>query len=285
MRRLLLLGVAALTAVGAASSHQPPPIAGIHWARGAARTSSSPNMTWHGGQVLTSGAVVQPIFWGTTWTSGNPKIGAMQSFYEGMSGSSYAATTTEYTDGSGHVGTTIDFQGSFIDNSAAVKNGNRTSPILNEVCRVIPNPVANGYYPVYVDSPRGGSPFCAWHSAASCNGVPVQFAFFYNLDGDSGCDPQDSATGNSQPVAALGNVSGHELSEALTDPRLNAWYDSNGSENADKCVWSFGSPFVTFSNGTNWKIQGNWSNHAYSTRTGYPNSNGQLGCIDGGNFK
>ena len=26
----------------------------------------------------------------------------------------------------------------------------------------------------------------------------------------------------------------------LTDPQLNAWYDQQGDENADKCAWTFG---------------------------------------------
>ena len=32
----------------------------------------------------------------------------------------------------------------------------------------------------------------------------------------------------------------HELVEAVSDPQLNAWYDSAGYENADKCAWTFG---------------------------------------------
>src|SRR5207249_8143507 len=143
------------------------------------------------------------------------------------------------------------------DLNATPKNvGSRTSTILTEVCGVLQasgqTPVANGYYPVYVDAPRGHAGYCAWHSAGSCGGVPVQFAFFFNLDGDSGCDPQDSISSQSQGLAALANVTGHELSEARNDPRLDAWYDSSGAENADKCSWTFGGPSVAFSNGTNW---------------------------------
>jgi hypothetical protein len=108
--------------------------------------------------------------------------------------------------------------------------------------------------------------------------VTVQFAFFFNLDGDPGCDPQSTVTSYSQGVAALANVSGHELSEALTDPQLNAWYDGQGEENADKCAWTFGHAVLTFSNGSQWKVQGNWSNSADSTRSGYDGA----GCIDGG---
>jgi hypothetical protein len=118
-----------------------------------------------------------------------------------------------------------------------------------------------------------------------CNGTTVQFAFFFNLDGDAGCDPQDTSGLHSQGLAALANVSGHEMSEMLTDPHLDAWFDASGAENSDKCAWTFGTPLLTFSNGSQWKVQGNWSNNAFNRSTGYPNSSGQTGCIDGGNFK
>jgi hypothetical protein len=52
----------------------------------------------------------------------------------------------------------------------------------------------------------------------------------------------------------------------------------------DKCAWMFGTPQVTFANGTSWKIQGNWSNIAYNQKLGYANSSGQAGCLDGGNY-
>ena len=51
-------------------------------------------------------------------------------------------------------------------------------------------PVANGYYPVYSDQPRGNAGYCAWHSSGTINGIRVQFGFFFNLDGDPGCDPR-----------------------------------------------------------------------------------------------
>jgi len=40
-----------------------------------------------------------------------------------------------------------------------------------------------------------------------------------------------------------------------------------------------------FLNGSQWKIQGNWSNAAFDAGTGFANASGEKGCIDGGNFK
>jgi len=60
----------------------------------------------------------------------------------------------------------------------------------------------------------------------------------------------------------------HELEEAVTDPDANAWYDSYGNENADKCVWTFGTT-QNLPNGSSYNmklgnrpymIQRNWVN-------------------------
>lgn len=256
---------------------------GVHWAKGVVHAAKpgggSANMTWHSGAIMNS-AAVQSIFWGPSWSSPGDKISGMDTWYSGFGGSNYAGTNTEYTGTNGRVGTSVSFGGHFTDGSSA-SGGSRVAPILAEVCKVIPNPVANGYYPVYTDLPRGHAGYCAWHSYGTCGSTPVQIAFFWKLDGDAGCDPQSNISGESQGLAAIANVSGHELSEAMTDPRNGGWYDSQGAENGDKCAWTFGAPSVTFSNGSHWKIQGEWSNAAFTAGTGYPNSKGQKGCLGG----
>lgn len=263
--------------------NQEPLMGGIHWARGeqkppSARPNKSPNLIYHGGPVM-QGTFVTPIFWGTSWSNDSQnKQGWLDTFYSGMNQSAYASTNSEYTDAGGnHVSTFITANAGIVDTSAVSANGQQTGPVLAEVCKLISNPSPDGYYPVYTDTPRGHARFCAWHSAGTCGGVTVQFAFFFNLDGDGGCDPQSTSGAYSQGVAALANVSGHELSETLTDRHLDAWYDSNGAENADKCAWTFGPSLLTFSNNSQWKVQGNWSNNAFNSNSGY-----QVGCIDGG---
>jgi hypothetical protein len=267
-----------------------PPALGLHFAKGAvpaaARTAArtrNVNMVWHNGAVMNNAAVTA-IFWGPTWNNATfaaDKFSGMDSWYGGWAGSNYAKTNTEYTGSGGtRVTTSLSYSGHIVDTSTA-SNGSSTSTILAEVCKVIKTPVANGYYPVYVDVKRGTAGFCAYHSFGTCGTTPVQFGFFFNLDGDAGCDPQDTRTTHSQGLEAIANVSGHELSEMLTDPRNGGWYDQQGNENGDKCAWTFNVPFVTFSNGDTWKIQGEWSNAAFTAGTGYPNSSGQRGCLDG----
>jgi hypothetical protein len=288
MKRIFvsLLGLTLLTTFTANAQnselqkkHEPLKL-GLDWAKGHARPGggSSPDMTLHGGPIMKTSAATA-IFWGTTWTSPGDKISGMDTWYEGFSGSNYAKTSDEYSGTNGQVTATSSYNGHIVDTTRA-SGGANTSTILAEVCARITNPVANGYYPVYVDLPRKGG-YCAYHSWGSCQGVQLQFAFFWKLDGDAGCDPQSNVSGESQGLAALANVSAHELSEARTDPQGTGWYDSSGAENGDKCAWTFNVPSVKLSNGTFWKLQGEWSNHAYDTNTGYPNSAGQKGCLDG----
>ena len=259
-----LVGVIAL-ALGAqdVQRHEPPAL-GLQLERGAAHAAhggGASNLTYHNGPIVGT-PTVQAIFWGSSWSNSSftaDKQTGLAAFYTGWRGSSYANTNTEYGDSTGaHVTTGMNNVSAIVDTSAA-RSGNNTSAILAEVCKVVPNPTPNAYYPVYTDLKRSGN-YCAYHSWGSCGGVNIQFGFFWNLDGDAGCDPQSSVTTETQGLTALANVSAHELSEMLTDPRGNGWYDSGGAENGDKCAWQFGAPSVPFTNGTNWKLQMEWSN-------------------------
>jgi hypothetical protein len=232
-------------------------------------------LTWHGGPVMHATTVI-PVFWGSGWSNPGDKITGLDYFYSHVGGTPYLATNGEYTDSSGAVDTTDVSKGSDLsDRSSAPSGAPSTNQVLAEIAAVTHNnPVANAYYPVYSDQPRGGANYCAWHSSGTIGGIRVQFGFFFDLDGDANCDPgAPTNLGHSQGLSALANVSGHELSEMLTDPQLNAWYDQQGDENSDKCAWTYNGLVQI---GTqSWKIQGNWSNAAANAGTGYTKG----GCI------
>src|SRR5262249_14594031 len=94
----------------------------------------------------------------------------LETFYTGMGvnpstqlPSTYAQTADEYCASPSNltncVTSAITYSGYMLDLSAAA-NGSQTSPILNEVCKMIQTPVANGYYPVYVDLARQSGILC-----------------------------------------------------------------------------------------------------------------------------
>jgi hypothetical protein len=269
--------------IKAGGMHGQVPVRGAHSAAG--KRGGSPNMTSHGGPIMT-GATVYPIYWGTSWAGyTGDKMSGLRTFYGDFGNSNYAKTSDEYTGGGAKVGpgVTVTRGPDAVDTTAAPGHAPTTSSILAEVAKEYPtpDPSGTGYYPVYTDTPRGGAQYCAWHSYGTFNGKSYIFAFFFKLDGDPGCDPQSTVAG-SQGLAALANVSAHELSEARTDPdATSGWFDSSGAENGDKCAWTFNVPAVQFNNGSSWKVQGEWSNAAYNAGTGYSNNSGQKGCLDG----
>lgn len=255
----------------------------------------SPDMTYHGGDIMPTSKTMA-IFWGS-WSSAGDKITGMEAFFNGYSGTTYNQTVTEYTGIKDQAQAISQYIGHFFDASSPPRRP-KTSQVLAEACKAAtdggksPDPAV--LYVVYSSGTRGGANYCAYHTWGGCNGTPIQAAWVFNLDGDSGCDPgtpygtTGSAT-HSQGLAAIANVTAHELSEAITDPRGSTWYDASGAENGDKCAWTFGpgtSPLSTFSDGSTWKLQGEWSNAAYDkTYNGpsqvYANSSGQNGCLAG----
>jgi hypothetical protein len=259
-----------------------------------------------------------PIFWGVSWqypSFYSDKIFGLLRFYDDFQNSSYADAIAEYLPAP----LSIAVASPVIDTTPA---GSDPNSVLAEVCANAGyvSDATTHFYPVYSDIPRGSASYCGYHAAGTCFGVPVQFAFFFNLDNDPGCDPispyappkgsrlsqkPGSIAGvasmhtQSQGLAALANVSTHELVETITDPAYfspsggseywGGWYDSAGNEVEDKCEWTFGpSQTVGLSNGSvliggyYWKLQGVWSNNAEQAGLGYATQNDQLfGCTSG----
>src|SRR5206468_4617942 len=161
-----------------------------HGAHGNPHGNRSRELVFHGGPVMASGAAVTSIFWGSTWSSySGDKISGIDSFYAGFGSTAYAGTNGEYSGSTGPVSTVVTSSGHLIDSSAAPTGAPSTGQVLAIVAGKISSPVPNGYYPVYSDRGRGNAGYCAWHSWGTIGGVSVQFAFFFNLDGDPGCDP------------------------------------------------------------------------------------------------
>jgi len=209
-------------------------------------------MTSHGGTILVANKT-KAIFWGSQWNTASfagDKITGLDSFFGGFGGSGYAGTNTEYTGTNGKVTTSSTYLGHVIDAAAAPSGAPSVSAAVAEACKMTSNaPDPNALYLLYTATGAGNVGYCAWHSYGNCsNGAAVQVAYMPNIDGIAGCDPVDTyGTGHSHGLAAVANVTAHELSETITDPRNGGWYDSGGNENGDKCAWSF-THVVTLSN-------------------------------------
>jgi len=88
--------------------------------------------------------------------------------------------------------------------------------------------------------------YCGFHTHATLSGSDIKYSFVGNVDRcPNGCEsqttgPNSAATGQGG-IDGMANVMSHELEEAISDPDLNAWFDSSGQENGDKCNFNFGA--------------------------------------------
>lgn len=120
----------------------------------------------------------------------------------------------------------------------------------------------NGIYYVLTsaDVKEGGwngfcGTYCGWHDHVAFNGKDIKFVFVGDPQQQcaNGCTMQDRAEAvgaSSSPngdwgADAMMSVVAHELTETLTDPDIDAWFDQFMYENADMCAWRFEPVFRT----------------------------------------
>lgn len=84
--------------------------------------------------------------------------------------------------------------------------------------------------------------YCAYHSYIS-GATPVIYSNEPYGNPDlclgSGTQPNEATGGPGADPAST--AASHEMSEAMTDPEINAWYASDGEENGDLCAYNYGN--------------------------------------------
>jgi hypothetical protein len=89
------------------------------------------------------------------------------------------------------------------------------------------------------------SQYCGWHTHGTISGSDIKYSFVGNPDRcPSSCSAQTTSPNGNAGADGMASIIAHELEEAATDPDLNAWYDTRGYENADKCAWTFGTTYT-----------------------------------------
>ena len=250
----LLLGFGQPDASVAASfAHRAAEPAG---AQGGSKKSGGPLID-HGGTVLTASAT-HAIYWGTAADFPSDLQTGMASLLRGLSRSSYLGIATQYMRGATPSTT---YAGAVSDPSAPPRRGPSVSDIAAEVCRLFASPDPNGIYVVFTSNAPHVN-YCAWHASATCNGVTFQIAYLPNQALLPACSPYTKVdlgcNAYSEGTVTSADSVAHEFMEATTDPHLDAWYDKNGQEIADKCNYDY-QACVVLSTGS-WQIQSEWSN-------------------------
>lgn len=213
------------------------------------------NLVDHGGSVLST-PDVYVIWWGSSSAWASDVQTGMATFFNGLSGSAYVNTATQYLRGAS---ISVQVKGTATDGSAPPSNAS-PAQLAAEAQKEFPTADPNAIYVVFTSNFPNGGNFCAWHSYGTVNGDLDSVAYMPNTTNVSGCNPGNLyGVSGSEGLRSLANVTAHEFMESVTDPLLSAWYDNSGSEIGDKCAWQFGGK-VTLHNGTSWQLQEEWSN-------------------------
>ena len=212
-------------------------------------------------------APVAYIIWYGNWT-GNTGVGLLINFVTNIGASPWWSIVTRYNNAS-----SMTYGGSANDSYSQGRNLTQTT-VFAIVTRAINSHVlpnnTNGLYLVLSSADVFETGFCTadcgWHSYDP----PSQLKFGWIGDPTTQCP--NACSGQHIPpngnfgADAMASVIAHEAAEAATDPFLNAWLDSNGDENGDKCAWTFGNMTRLSSGayynivvgGTNYLIQQMW---------------------------
>ena len=234
---------------------------------------------YHGGPVMLGTVHVYYIWYGD-WTGNSAKTiltDLANSIGTGASPSYFNINKT-YTDSAGnHVSGLVQYVSSIDDNYSLGTNltdSNIATIVSNAInSNQLPKDESGAYFVLTSADVSETSGFCTiycgWHTYGTLPGTAIKYAFVGNAARcPSACAAQTTSPNDNTGADAMASVIAHELEEMITDPKLNAWYDRRGYENADKCAWTFGSvsllPSGAYYNMTlgarNYLIQQNWVN-------------------------
>ncbi len=241
-----------------------------------------PHFTYHGGPVITC-AWIYTSFWGSQWLTDPAHVtraGRLCQFHADVLQSGFMNVLSQYGAGFGAGAGGAFIQASFVTGVPATLDETNIHATIQSCINadVFPEPPSpsNNALIVYlddahaVDDPGAGLVLCepthdtafGYHSFFdTAAGHPFYYAIIPSLtDGclhnscssDAGCslhlsEPQE---------ARLTQVASHEFAEMVTDPELNAWFDSSGGENGDICNGE--SDVITVS-GRTWTVQRTYS--------------------------
>ena len=238
-------------------------------------------ISYHGGPIMTGTKTIYYIWYGN-W-SGNNASTVLNAFANGIGGSAYYNINSLYTNSSGgKVDNSAVFGGSTTVGytyGTALTDANIQSIVADAINAGAFPLNTNAVYFVLTDktvTETSGSSgfctsFCGWHTHGTINGADIKYSFVGNPDRCiTACADQSVSPNGNAGADGMASIVAHEFEEASSDPDLNAWYDTRGQENADKCAWTFGTTYTT-GNGAkanmllgarDFLIQRNWVNAA-----------------------
>lgn len=234
----------------------------------AGSTGTLSAITNHGGPVM-SGAPDVHLIWYGNWNQANGSDNAagqaiVRDFMSHVGGSDWIKintrgggyTGTGSTAVSGNLGRVVEGPGNTGTSYSKRLSDKAIATIVSNYVATQGGASTNAIYFVLTSSDVNATSgfctqYCGWHTKGTVGGVAnVKYSFVGNANRClSGCAAQTVGPNGNAGVDGMISVVAHELVETLSDPLLNAWYDSSGAENADKCAWTFGGAQTLGANG------------------------------------
>ena len=244
------------------------------------------------------------IFWlpagnhfsnGTTAASDLDYENTVLKYFKDVGGTQILNTTTQYSGSNGSPADTSNFVTSIVDTTAFPHAGTLAAPVTQtDLNTEVFNDINSNGWPYglstmyFIFLPNGivdcndaltscnTNKYCAYHTYGWRNGSDTPANDFVWADIPDNFSPtttkggcgDSNVTGNESADTTLSSVE-HEHMEAITDPRLNAWQDSTGAENGDKCNREMGvadadktvaNNYLGAGNTDQFRIQREWSN-------------------------
>ena len=230
---------------------------------------------YHGGRVIVEPVNVYFLWYGD-W-GGNTATAILPEFVAALSHSDYFKINATYQDAGGNKATAgVNFVAAAEDRYSRGRDldGNDVEAMIAAKLQAGDLPQDDhGVYFVLLSSDVRiygfCSLYCGYHGYTPSG---IKYALIGNPEAcPKACIGPTKISPNHNPGADfMASAIAHELSETITDPYLDAWYDELGQENADKCLWQYGWPLRVGPGEMDWAniklgdrnyfIQKNWVN-------------------------
>jgi len=291
MKTNLALATFLLTGCVAAQPDDTEPAPKVHRSADTAATRATPvaqspqldayattgnGIDYHGGPIMSATPTIYFIWYGN-WTNA-AALSILPDFIHHLGGSYYFNINTTYDDNTGHhVPNAVRWGGYSFDNyshgGGTLSGGDIKGIVENALDTGALPSDPTGIYLVLTSKDVNQnlawglagsfcSDFCGWHNHGTINGNDVRYAFIGDptrcVGGTKVCAQYSSTPNGDYAADGMASVIAHEIEETATDPDIDAWYDSNGDENADKCAWHFGTQYRA--------PNGAWANMRLGTR-------------------
>ena len=217
----------------------------------------TPNITNHGGPRM--GTPTTYLIWYGNWNQANGSDTPagqtiVRDFLYGLNNSPYFQINKTYSGPTGFIGNGAETTDTGSQGTALSDAKVQTIVSLAITSGKLPLDPTGVYFVLTSSNVSESSGFCSqycgWHTHGTIRATDIKYSFVGNANRClSGCAAQTVSPNNNPGVDGMISVIAHELEETASDPDLNAWYDSRGAENADKCAWTFGQSQTLLSNG------------------------------------